>query len=38
MISALVALFHEGRTLMEDAMEATSAYPTAHEVFLGHRV
>ena len=37
MISALVALFHEGRTLMEDAMEAISADPRAREVYLGHR-
>ena len=37
MISVLVVLFHEGRTLMEDEMEAISAYPTAREVCLGHR-
>ena len=37
MISALVALFHEGRTLMWDAMEAIFAYPTAREVCPGHR-
>ena len=34
MISALVALFHEGRILMEDAI---SADPKAREVYLGHR-
>ena len=37
MISALVVLFHEGRTLMEDAMEAISAYPKAREVYPGRR-
>ena len=37
MISALVTLFHEGRVLMEDTMEAISADPQAREVYLGHR-
>jgi len=37
MISAVVVLFHEGRILMEDAMEAISAYPRAREVYLGQR-
>ena len=37
MISALVALFHEGRILMVDAMESISADPRAREVYLGHR-
>ena len=37
MISVLLALFHEGRILMEDAMEAISAYPRVREVYLGRR-
>ena len=37
MISALVTLFHEGRVLMEDTMEAIAADPKAREVYLGHR-
>ena len=37
MISALVVLFHEGRTLMEEAMEAISTCPKAREVCLGRR-
>ena len=37
MLSALVALFLEGRTLMEEAMEAIFAYPKAREVCPGHR-
>ena len=37
MISDLVTVFHEGRILMEDTMEAISADPRAREVYLGHR-
>ncbi|HKK37324.1 MAG TPA: ATP-binding cassette domain-containing protein [Paracoccaceae bacterium] len=37
MISETVTLFHEGRILMEDTMEAISADPRAREVYLGHR-
>ena len=37
MISHLVTVFHEGRILMEDTMEAISADPRAREVYLGHR-
>ena len=37
MILALVALFHEERILMENAMGAISADPRAREVCLGHR-
>ena len=37
MISSLVTLFHEGRILIEDTMEAISADPRAREVYLGHR-
>ena len=37
MISRTVTLFHEGRILMEDTMEAISADPRAREVYLGHR-
>ena len=36
-ISHTVTLFHEGRILMEDTMEAISADPRAREVYLGHR-
>ena len=36
-ISTLVTLFHEGRVLMEDTMEAISADPRVREVYLGHR-
>ena len=37
MISRTVTLFHEGRILMEDSMEAISADPRAREVYLGKR-
>ncbi|MFN3643315.1 MAG: ATP-binding cassette domain-containing protein [Gemmobacter sp.] len=37
MISRTVTLFHEGRILMEDTMDAISADPRAREVYLGHR-
>jgi branched-chain amino acid transport system ATP-binding protein/urea transport system ATP-binding protein len=37
MISQTVTLFHEGRILMEDTMDAISADPRAREVYLGHR-
>ena len=37
MISRTVTLFHEGRILMQDTMEAISADPRAREVYLGHR-
>jgi branched-chain amino acid transport system ATP-binding protein/urea transport system ATP-binding protein len=37
MISRMVTLFHEGRILMQDTMEAISADPRAREVYLGHR-
>ena len=37
LISHTVTLFHEGRILMEDTMEAISADPRAREVYLGHR-
>ena len=37
MISHLVTVFHEGRILMEDTMEAISADSRAREVYLGHR-
>ena len=37
MISHLVTVFHEGRILMEDTMQAISADPRAREVYLGHR-
>jgi len=37
MISRQVTLFHEGRILMEDTMDAISADPRAREVYLGHR-
>jgi branched-chain amino acid transport system ATP-binding protein/urea transport system ATP-binding protein len=37
MISNKVTLFHEGRILMEDTMEAISADPKAREVYLGTR-
>jgi branched-chain amino acid transport system ATP-binding protein/urea transport system ATP-binding protein len=37
MISRRVTLFHEGRILMEDTMEAISADPRARQVYLGHR-
>ena len=37
MISQTVTLFHEGRILMEDTMEAIAADPRAREVYLGHR-
>lgn len=37
MISNQVTLFHEGRILMEDTMDAISADPRAREVYLGHR-
>ena len=37
MISRTVTLFHEGRVLMEDTMEAISADPRAREVYLGRR-
>ncbi|MDE2791571.1 MAG: ATP-binding cassette domain-containing protein [Paracoccaceae bacterium] len=37
MISETVTLFHEGRILMEDTMEAIAADPRAREVYLGHR-
>ena len=37
MISKTVTLFHEGRVLMEDTMEAISADPKAREVYLGTR-
>ena len=36
-ISRTVTLFHEGRILMEDTMQAISADPRAREVYLGHR-
>ena len=35
MISQQVTLFHEGRILMEDTMEAISADKRAREVYLG---
>ncbi|MEX2518120.1 MAG: ATP-binding cassette domain-containing protein [Paracoccaceae bacterium] len=38
MISRTVTLFHEGRILMEDTMDAISADPRAREVYLGKRV
>ena len=38
MISRTVTLFHEGRILMEDTMEAIAADPRAREIYLGHRV
>ncbi len=37
MISQQVTLFHEGRILMEDTMEAISSDKRAREVYLGHR-
>ena len=37
MISNTVTVFHEGRILMEDTMEAISANPRAREIYLGHR-
>ncbi|MDA0961440.1 MAG: ATP-binding cassette domain-containing protein [Proteobacteria bacterium] len=37
MISRTVTLFHEGRILMQDTMEAISADKRAREVYLGHR-
>ena len=37
MISRTVTLFHEGRILMEDTMDAISADPRAREVYLGSR-
>lgn len=37
MISKQVTLFHEGRILMEDTMDAISSDPRAREVYLGHR-
>ncbi len=37
MISNKVTLFHEGRILMEDTMEAISVDPKAREVYLGTR-
>ena len=37
MISRQVTLFHEGRILMEDTMDAISSDPRAREVYLGHR-
>lgn len=37
MISHQVTLFHEGRILMEDTMDAISSDPRAREVYLGHR-
>lgn len=37
MISRTVTLFHEGRILMQDTMDAISADPRAREVYLGHR-
>ena len=37
MISHLVTVFHEGRILMEDTMEAISADSRVREVYLGHR-
>jgi len=37
MISDLVTVFHEGRILMEDTMDAISADARAREVYLGHR-
>ena len=37
MISNMVTLFHEGRILMEDTMEAISADARAREVYLGTR-
>ncbi|MFN3262205.1 MAG: ATP-binding cassette domain-containing protein [Pikeienuella sp.] len=35
MISRTVTLFHEGRILMEDTMDAISADPRAREIYLG---
>jgi branched-chain amino acid transport system ATP-binding protein len=35
MISKTVTLFHEGRILMQDTMDAISADPRAREVYLG---
>ena len=37
MISKTVTLFHEGRVLMEDTMEAIASDPKAREVYLGTR-
>ena len=37
MISRTVTLFHEGRILMQDTMEAISADKRAREVYLGNR-
>ena len=37
MIAQTVTLFHEGRILMEDTMEAIAADPRAREVYLGQR-
>lgn len=37
MISRQVTVFHEGRILMEDTMDAISSDPRAREVYLGHR-
>ena len=37
MISKQVTVFHEGRILMEDTMEAISNDKRAREVYLGHR-
>jgi branched-chain amino acid transport system ATP-binding protein/urea transport system ATP-binding protein len=37
MISRTVTLFHEGRILMEDTMDAIAADPRAREIYLGHR-
>lgn len=37
MISRTVTLFHEGRILMEDTMDAISSDKRAREVYLGHR-
>ena len=37
MISHVVTVFHEGRILMEDTMDAISVDPRVREVYLGHR-
>ncbi|MBU2359232.1 MAG: ABC transporter ATP-binding protein, partial [Alphaproteobacteria bacterium] len=37
MISRQVTVFHEGRILMEDTMDAISRDKRAREVYLGHR-
>lgn len=37
MIANIVTVFHEGRILVEDTMDAVSKDPRVREVYLGHR-